>query len=316
MGELTAEQQHLLNQALSDVESLRHLYEHDERIPPLSLSTYIFVAQVKKRAGRSDWQQTLDLAEDAVSCLEGNNPIGFGRFFLAEYYQLKRTQDGSERTMASQAAAIGQLRQAAAVEDNNDYLVNFYFAHCYEYNRSPEQELLTRVDADEHLIFGKYGLGCWLALNGDETAARAQVDELIGSESASAGTVSYAIMILLLLGDEDNAAQRVSEYVEEGQDHIALTRSYLKDLVEYFNETLNNSPEQQQALDADFMARTRDSDCPAEHASFAYWAIGLRHWASGNKSDALKYFDKCVQMGQIEFPHYGWAKAILQRELQ
>ncbi len=294
-----------LDQAVNDIDSLKLLYKHDPRIAPLALSTYLRAADLRRRLADPRWQETLRKAEDAVQHLEDRVPRRLDWLFLAAYYrQTKNPQEAEVKAW--------ELYRAAAIDDKTDYMSCFYLASCHELNRSPE-ELADDVLDDPNAVFGKFGLGCWCALNGQSERARKCADMLADSRTATVGTVSFAVVILHLLEDPHGAADRIDGFLksEHGSQEFASACWIDRHLLEFFRAELTGTPEEEAR--STLLKAAEQSNQRARHIFFAYWAFGLRCWAKGEKPEALDYFRRCVNMGQIQFPHHFWAKAILTR---
>ena len=296
----------LMDQALCDVELLEWLYEHDERIPPLAPSTYLFVSSTRRRQGDVNWRQTLHMADDVVSFLEANSRKPWTRFFLAEYYRENGDDDYARDRMWN-------LYSDAALEDQHDYATNFYLALCHEMDRPPVSQLAKRIANDRGAMFAKYGIGCWYALHDERENARQQVRGLM--DVGTIGAVNGALYILLLLKEETAAAQLVKEYrsTAMGREQLASVGFIDRRIYQFFEEELTGSSDARNAARGRLLSTARDSDYPAEYGSFAHWAIGLRHWAKNETEEALRSFEKCAGLGQFEFPHHAWSRAIMAR---
>jgi hypothetical protein len=303
---LSAHQSQLIDQALHDVESLKWLYEYDPRIPPLSLSVYLFGAETRRRHGIVNWQESLRMADDVVAFLEARNPTGWNRFFLAEYYRANDRDADSE-------ARVWNLYRDLAMEDRQDYGTNFYLALSHELGRNPTVAMVQPAPDGSEVVFARYGLGCWYALNQDPDRAHEQVNAL--RDVGSVGAVIYAIFVLHLLRDESAAAELLQAFQksEAWRDRNDSTDFIELRLLDFFRGELTGSQANRASARSQLLRIANESDYPACYGSFALWAIGLRHWARNQSEEAFRCFEQCVAKGQFEFPHHAWSRAILRR---
>ena len=223
--------------------------------------------------------------------------------FLLWYYRQTMNPEAAEEK-------AWELYRAAAVDDNTDYMVCFFLASCHELNRTPDEALADRVTADPNAVFGRFGFGCWYALNDQPEKAREHVLKL--AERRTVASVAFAVMILHLLEDEDTATDLIDRFLksERGPQEFASASWSDKHLLEFFSAKLTGTPEEEAR--SRLLNAAEQSDLQAWNQFYAYWCSGLHHWAKGER-DEVSHFQQCASMGQIYFPIRYWAKAILSR---